>query len=416
MCNKTTPKYVDKRSTGGALWIIGNKSELSAFMKRCAQDGIFFRYTPHGGKASMHSPACYTKSTAALEYILSHLGQKAKAAPCTTSSTDNPEPQESVDLHPSCETQRYRPRARYRIGVWHIELYFSSFLPDNWRESIKVCGWKWHQGRKCWYNKNTPENVEIAKQICKEMNPPPAPKRKYHVQQIVRIKSGPFAGMSGSISAIDPKRGKLKVELNMFGRFFPIDVDYSMIDDLLPVHTISMKNIVIRSNSFFCNSHHAVEDITGVIDIFDRIGTRFTRKVPMAYCKTCNLYYMLEETYLSLKRLGVVSCTLMSRKEYSRSKGNLHDPHLWRDKSPLKLLGYSTSSVDGLSKEQRLKILAGIISEELMTKDRVLSYLDFFVNLNRNNTYKDYNIACWQEDRQIVAHYGLEQLRMIYLR
>jgi len=65
-----------------------------------------------------------------------------------------------------------------------------------------------------------------------ESAPEARPECKYQLQQVVRIKNGPFAGMSGPISEIDTKSGKLKVELNMFGRTTPTDIDYTMVEEI----------------------------------------------------------------------------------------------------------------------------------------------------------------------------------------
>ena len=65
-----------------------------------------------------------------------------------------------------------------------------------------------------------------------EAAPEARPECKYQLQQVVRIKSGPFTGMTGTISEIDLKSGKLKVELSMFGRTTPTDIDYTLVEEI----------------------------------------------------------------------------------------------------------------------------------------------------------------------------------------
>lgn len=49
---------VDKRSKGGALWVVGG-SELQPIMKKLRQQGIKFSYSNKGGKATKYKPAWY---------------------------------------------------------------------------------------------------------------------------------------------------------------------------------------------------------------------------------------------------------------------------------------------------------------------------------------------------------------------
>ena len=53
------------------------------------------------------------------------------------------------------------------------------------------------------------------------------PKHKidFNVGEVVNITDGPFKGFDGSISEIDPTKGKIKVLVNMFGRETPVELD-----------------------------------------------------------------------------------------------------------------------------------------------------------------------------------------------
>lgn len=53
------------------------------------------------------------------------------------------------------------------------------------------------------------------------------PKHKidYAVGEVVNIVDGPFKGFDGSISELDPQKGKIKVLVNMFGRETPVELD-----------------------------------------------------------------------------------------------------------------------------------------------------------------------------------------------
>ena len=56
------------------------------------------------------------------------------------------------------------------------------------------------------------------------------PKIDLQLQQLVRLKSDLYSGVTGTVSEIDEERGKIKVLLTMFGRETPVEVDYTQIE------------------------------------------------------------------------------------------------------------------------------------------------------------------------------------------
>ena len=52
------------------------------------------------------------------------------------------------------------------------------------------------------------------------------PKVNFSVDETVKITDGAFMGLTGQISMVDPDKGKLKVEVQVFGRKVPVDVEY----------------------------------------------------------------------------------------------------------------------------------------------------------------------------------------------
>ena len=56
------------------------------------------------------------------------------------------------------------------------------------------------------------------------------PKVNFAVNETVKINNGPFLNFSGVIQEIDPERGKLKVEVNIFGRNTPVELEYWQVE------------------------------------------------------------------------------------------------------------------------------------------------------------------------------------------
>lgn len=53
----------------------------------------------------------------------------------------------------------------------------------------------------------------------------------FQLQQLVRLKTGPFVDQVGRISDINEERGKLKVLVDMFGRETPVEIDFTQVEE-----------------------------------------------------------------------------------------------------------------------------------------------------------------------------------------
>ena len=53
-------KFIDKRSKGGAFWILGG-SEIKGLIDTFNQYGLKFAFAKNGGRATGHKPSWYTK-------------------------------------------------------------------------------------------------------------------------------------------------------------------------------------------------------------------------------------------------------------------------------------------------------------------------------------------------------------------
>ncbi len=239
-------------------------------------------------------------------------------------------------------------------------MYFDRVPDEKMRESLKLCGWRFNGYKKCWSNFNNVENKGLADSLVKE-------------------------------SKGEEERNRLQ----------SLDRYYFESND----------QVIIRENSFYCNVHHKLEDIAGVITVIKKSGKVDELLVPMAYCEDCNLYYILKETYEYAKKVGVIRCQMMSYKQYVTDGFYDGDYSKWRKKGPLKLWGYSVSAEAGLSDEQRHAILEDIVDCGAMSKDVVLSYLDFFARLNvaKHALYVDK----WREDRNYIAGYKLHSAKRV---
>ena len=56
------------------------------------------------------------------------------------------------------------------------------------------------------------------------------PRMTFNVEETVKITDGAFMGLTGQVSMVDPDKGKLKVEVQVFGRKVPVDVEYWQVE------------------------------------------------------------------------------------------------------------------------------------------------------------------------------------------
>ena len=244
----------------------------------------------------------------------------------------------------------------YKIEGNHIEIYFDTVPDEKIRETLKICGWHWFGKKKCWSNTNNKENQIWAQKLAEEIN---------------------------------PKTPNLLLSMER--------------------RQIGMADLVVRSNGFYCNHNHELKDLAAEIEILDMKGSIMSHLVPIAYCKSCDVYYILEETYKELKKKGIIRCEIMSFNEYKN--GEKPEPGTLNSVSPLRKWGYTVSQIVGYTEIQRQGILEDIVDYRRMTKDEVLSYLNFFMKLNHNGS--DIALAKWKEDRDYIANYRLGSSKKI---
>ena len=58
----------------------------------------------------------------------------------------------------------------------------------------------------------------------------PRPKFSFEPGELVRVVDGPFADFNGTVEDVNFEKSKLRVAVSIFGRFTPVELDFSQVD------------------------------------------------------------------------------------------------------------------------------------------------------------------------------------------
>lgn len=137
-----------------------------------------------------------------------------------------------------------------------------------------------------------------------------------------------------------------------------------------------------------------------------KVGVRndCTAELNVNYCSECDQYFISYQTLQYYKQLyGMVVANVCVAEdgcfttcEFPRAKY-----------SPLFLCGYNTRQ-DGLDDYQRQQLLKKLIDAKIMPKDRIITYLESFINTNGQRDIFELALEKWESDLEFVRSYGME--------
>ena len=170
-------------------------------------------------------------------------------------------------------------------------------------------------------------------------------------------------------------------------------------------------NFFIKMNSFRCKSlSHSIEEVTAIVKVFDKIKEEIIDvEINAYYCNNCNLYYIYESEYKLLLRYGIPTCPIYEEIKYYNSKKIEN----YSSESLLRQFGYNVNSQEDLSNYERQKTIKRVIENGIMSKNEVLSLLNFLVSSRKNLLNMQNAVSKWKKDIEYTRELKVDNVRKV---
>ena len=167
---------------------------------------------------------------------------------------------------------------------------------------------------------------------------------------------------------------------------------------------IKVRDFLIKRSVFRCvHDEHELEDINAVISVVTNSGNLEQVSILAGYCRSCNVYFVLEDQLRRLLSKGTPMCLLY---DWDKTEKALHPGSMFlAPESLLYQYGYNVNAIDNIPAAKRQRILATMIDNDVMTKNEILSYLDLFITQRKDNRSMNRAVEKWKEDIAFLLQY-----------
>lgn len=180
---------------------------------------------------------------------------------------------------------------------------------------------------------------------------------------------------------------------------------------------IKAEDFLVRTSSFSCRRNgHKYKEITACVTLIRRNNKIQDVYLPGWYCESCKCYYILENDYEKLDRMGVIVAKVYTEKEWRDTQ---KAGRLFSELSPesiLHKLGYNVTASQGLSDSTRQETLATAIDFKLMSKREVIDFLTWLINTRSGNYSMQNAVGKWEKDREFVSNYKLNTREFVRIK
>ncbi len=180
---------------------------------------------------------------------------------------------------------------------------------------------------------------------------------------------------------------------------------------------IGAKDFLVRTTSFSCRKNgHKYKEITACVTVILSRNRFQEIYLPGWYCEKCKCYYISENDFERIDRIGAIVAQVYSEKEW-REKGRAYRSFSdLSEESILHKLGYNVNAADNLSDAVRQDILASAVDFNLITRREVIDFLTWMINTRSNNDRMQTAIGKWETDLRFISDYKLNSREYVKVK
>ena len=173
------------------------------------------------------------------------------------------------------------------------------------------------------------------------------------------------------------------------------EIKFAIENQLLPF--TSETTVYVYRGKIDCLRNHHLEEVRVLLS-----SESGHYQFYAVFCHECRKYLMKYADYENV----LIRYKLFPAKVAMYGNNRWVNEFARAEQSPLRLNGYSVNAEIGLPKEERQRILRFIVDHGILTKRKVLDYLEMFISQSSSREMYQMAIHKWEEDKQFLLDYS----------
>ena len=168
--------------------------------------------------------------------------------------------------------------------------------------------------------------------------------------------------------------------------------------------------LYIRKGIVSCSKKdHKIISVTGILVSLSGNPV----KLNVNYCTDCKIFFIDYAEFKYYRDIyGVLLGNYLIQDNFNSASGNYEN---LSTESVLRVCGYTVNQRDNLTAKQRRLILSNLMDKEILTKSRLMRYLQFFISSSRYRDNMKIAHQKWQEDLIWVRNYRINKQRHVLI-
>lgn len=171
-------------------------------------------------------------------------------------------------------------------------------------------------------------------------------------------------------------------------------------------------DLFVRGNINYCCKNHATKDVAVEFLILNKKSLKITKYIDLAcYCRDCDAYFILDETYEYLKSKGIILHQIIAMRQFvAKSYLNRWSSDSFEEESILHQWGYNVGREDNLSDEVRWAILEYLVDNKIVDGMYIANLLNGFIKVREGRPSMEVAISKWGMDMQHISAYTAKKV------